>query len=132
MDKIVSATKGVEASVPVAGAAPAAPRYLSGRPRSKTIDLVEPFELLGVEYHRITARRLVGRELMDLQGQLNSGISPEMVVFAAMCDVPPLVIISLDAVDFARLASEAKDFMPQLVSAANAPTGGNGEGTPQT
>jgi hypothetical protein len=132
MDKIVKATPGLEGA---ASAAPVAsgPNYLNDRPRSKTFPLEEPFELGGVVYREITARRLNGAALLSLQQMLQiPGADPSAVMFGALCGVPPAVILALDAVDFAAISAGSKDFMPQSAFAASDATGGNGPNTPQT
>ncbi len=133
MDKIVKATQGIENGAASAAPGSSGPNYLSDRVRSKTFTLQEPFELGGVTYTEITAKRLNGAALLGLQKMLQlPGADPSAVMFGALCGVPPAVILALDAVDFAAISNGSKDFMPQSALAASDATGENGPNTPQT
>ena len=70
MDKIVKATPGIETGAASAASVASGPNYLSDRPRSKTFTLDEPFELGGVEYWEITARRLNGAAFLPQLGEV--------------------------------------------------------------
>jgi hypothetical protein len=107
-------------------------RYLSDKKRSVTISLQEPFAIGDTEYRELTAHRLTGKDIFALQRSIEAGADAGIAMIAGMCRVPPIVIASLDAVDFAAVGTLAQDFMPQSVLTAFAPTGGNGPSTPQT
>lgn len=128
-DNIVKAATPAEMAGAVVNSAK--PRYLSGKPRTRTIQLLEPFELHGTVYTELTAKRLTGRDLFAVNRNTEIGADQQASMFAVMCSVSTDVIEALDAEDITRLGSVLKDFMPQSTATAEQ-TGNDGEATPQT
>ncbi|MFN3891985.1 MAG: phage tail assembly protein [Beijerinckiaceae bacterium] len=90
---------------------PAAPRFVGGPVRSRTVTLEYPLEYDGKLWTEITVRRASAGDVEAFVAAVQRGENPTL----PMTDAPAAVLDALDADDFETVNKAINDFLPRAL-----------------